>query len=415
MRDQTITGNAKSIQEVYVETSLKSVPNNEINNSDTNSKDVIEIQEKFELKIKQIVRDSGFNVKLLSRWHKYINEDFDGHTLRDLISMEISDNEHKDDNLFIPLVRKNIYNQNKRFRKVIGKIMSNNTFDGELVSNEIFSNLKYINNLQFLGPLRDRGDSAKLFYRNEIPYSVGINGEYSKTFLKENAETKGKFISTKIFDDKNIDKLEKFSNDNKDSDVTKYLEKEKIIVERTLIEHLSEWAEYMGLCKEFVLNEDFDTPAIFVTDFDNNKVDLVNVGVGVSQVLPVLLICSIPNLNNKKQLTILEQPELHLHPAAQAKLADFLIASSVYMSPQIIETHSEYTVSRMRYRYAQLNKVFPDNIQINFVTEGKNGSSVYEEINLNKKGGLDSYPEGFFDQAQIQAMDFLDLSKKQEK
>ena len=34
MRDQTITGKAKSIQEVYVETSLKSVPNNEINNSD---------------------------------------------------------------------------------------------------------------------------------------------------------------------------------------------------------------------------------------------------------------------------------------------------------------------------------------------------------------------------------------------
>ena len=403
----------KDFESLIKETTLEI--NRKINNLDTKYKDVIEIQEKFVLKIKQIIRDSGFNMKLLSRWHNHIGHSDDGYSLRDLVSMNISDNEHKEESLFIPVLRKNIYSPDLNFRKLISKITGDNTYDEQFFGRELFSQLKNIKNLQFLGPLRDRGDSAKLFYRNEIPFSVGIHGEYSKTFLKENAQTRGKFISTKIFDTKNIDKLKIFSNKNKDSDIAEQLEKEKIIVDRTLIEHLSEWAEYMGLCKEFVLNEDFDTPSISVVDFDNNKVDLVNVGVGVSQVLPVLLICSIPNLNNIKQLTILEQPELHLHPGAQAKLADFLIASSLYRCHLIIETHSEYTVSRMRYRYAELNKVFPDNIQINFVSEGKNGSSVYEEINLNKKGGLDSYPEGFFDQAQIQAMDFLDLSKKQEK
>ena len=39
----------------------------------------------------------------------------------------------------------------------------------------------------------------------------------------------------------------------------------------------------------------------------------------------------------------------------------------------------------------------------------------FELINMNKQGGLDSYPKDFFDQSQVQAMDFLDLSKKRNK
>ena len=61
MRDQTITGNAKSIQEVYVETSLKSVPNNEINNSDA-----IPLKKKNAIGIINDSKNTLFNFILIS-------------------------------------------------------------------------------------------------------------------------------------------------------------------------------------------------------------------------------------------------------------------------------------------------------------------------------------------------------------
>jgi predicted ATPase len=55
-------------------------------------------------------------------------------------------------------------------------------------------------------------------------------------------------------------------------------------------------------------------------------IDLTSVGVGVSQVLPVILLCL---LSRSTSVILLEQPELHLHPAMQLKLADFLNKSSL--------------------------------------------------------------------------------------
>ena len=54
-------------------------------------------------------------------------------------------------------------------------------------------------------------------------------------------------------------------------------------------------------------------------------------------------------------------------------------------------------------------------MSIYFASKNKDNETIFEQIKINEKGGLNEYPAGFFDQAQIQAMDFLDLSKKQEK
>ena len=61
MRDQTITGKAKSIQEVYVETSLKSIPNNEINNSDA-----IPLKKKNVIGIINDIKNTLLNFVLIS-------------------------------------------------------------------------------------------------------------------------------------------------------------------------------------------------------------------------------------------------------------------------------------------------------------------------------------------------------------
>ena len=79
-------------------------------------------------------------------------------------------------------------------------------------------------------------------------------------------------------------------------------------------------------------------------------VDLTSVGVGVSQVLPVLLLCLLAEPGT---LVILEQPELHLHPRLETLLADFLLACARAGRQLLVETHSAHLVNRLRYHIAK--------------------------------------------------------------
>ena len=80
-------------------------------------------------------------------------------------------------------------------------------------------------------------------------------------------------------------------------------------------------------------------------------INLKDIGFGASQVLPVL----IQSLLAEKTLVVIEQPELHLHPEAQARLADFFIECvSKENSPRfILETHSEHFLLRLQRRVAE--------------------------------------------------------------
>jgi predicted ATPase len=78
--------------------------------------------------------------------------------------------------------------------------------------------------------------------------------------------------------------------------------------------------------------------------------DLTNVGVGVSQVLPIVLMCLLAPAGS---LLIFEQPELHLHPKVQTRLADFFISIALAGKQCLLETHSEYLVHRLRRRIAE--------------------------------------------------------------
>jgi len=134
-------------------------------------------------------------------------------------------------------------------------------------------------------------------------------------------------------------------------------------------------------------------------------VDLTAVGVGVSQVMPVVLLClwSRPN-----SLILLEQPELHLHPAMQLKLADFLLACSRSNRQIIIETHSEHLVNRLRRRVAD-DKANSLSRSIGLLfAEQAEGISRYRATTINQLGGLSQgWPEGFLDVGSNEASAFL--------
>ena len=126
-----------------------------------------------------------------------------------------------------------------------------------------------------------------------------------------------------------------------------------------------------------------------------NEVDLTSVGVGVSQVLPVLVSCLVAR---KGTVLLLEQPELHLHPKLQMDLADFFIACCKSGRQIILETHSEHIVNRVRRRIAEGDDSELEKLIGILFAEQKDGVTQYRSPSINKFGGLGSdWPDGFLD------------------
>ena len=133
--------------------------------------------------------------------------------------------------------------------------------------------------------------------------------------------------------------------------------------------------------------------------------DLASVGVGVSQVLPVILLCL---LSEPADLLILEQPELHLHPALQKRMADFLLVFVRAGRQILVETHSDHLVNQLRYQIAvdqtdELQKL----VKLVFA-EQKDGITTYRESEINEYGGLsEDWPDGFLDISAKSAQDLV--------
>lgn len=128
----------------------------------------------------------------------------------------------------------------------------------------------------------------------------------------------------------------------------------------------------------------------------DRPVDLTSVGVGVSQVLPVLAVCLLAEPGD---IVLLEQPELHLHPALQMRLADFLLAWVASGRQIIVETHSEHLVNRLRRRVAEAETDDVGGlVRIVFAERDDNGHTSFRASDINPLGGLsEDWPDGFLD------------------
>ena len=111
----------------------------------------------------------------------------------------------------------------------------------------------------------------------------------------------------------------------------------------------------------------------------------------------------------QKNLIAIEQPELHLHPALQAELADVFIESALGENKNtfLIETHSEHLILRLLKRIRQttgglntkLPPVRPEDVAILFVQPTENGS-VVQHLRVDQHGRLlDDWPGGFFEES----------------
>ena len=118
---------------------------------------------------------------------------------------------------------------------------------------------------------------------------------------------------------------------------------------------VSQWLREMKLVRSFYVERIAEDAYIYRVRIkrssDSAEVLLPDVGFGASQVLPVLvLLACVP----KTSVVILEQPELHLHPAVQAAPADAILETArVGRAQVIVESHSEYLLSRLQRRVAE--------------------------------------------------------------
>ena len=130
--------------------------------------------------------------------------------------------------------------------------------------------------------------------------------------------------------------------------------------------------------------------------------DITDVGFGISQVLPILV---QGFLSNNKSLTLIEQPEIHLHPKMQADLADLFIEIIKLATDKkgktrkslLIETHSEYLLKRLRRRISE-GKVSSKDIAIYFIEprdKDNKDSAVIKNVEISKDGSFD-WPKDFY-------------------
>lgn len=162
------------------------------------------------------------------------------------------------------------------------------------------------------------------------------------------------------------------------------------------IENVGNWFKENLGGWELAVDNSVNSFEIVLISPDNQdvKVNIVDVGQGMSQVLPLIVRCF--GIGAKNSLDIIEQPELHLHPAAHGALAElFCLTAKNNGSFFIIETHSENFILRIR-RLIVERKIDPEDVVIYWIDDEVRPGSSLNKITITIDGELSEWPSGVF-------------------
>lgn len=208
-----------------------------------------------------------------------------------------------------------------------------------------FNEFAFRRNLPYMVWLAPIRAEAKRIYE-DIETQFSPAGEHTPGMIKTLTDTKTK--KNKI-----IDLVNKFG---RDSDLFQEIEIKRYGVES-------------------------DSPFQIMIKIDNKKVRITNTGYGVSQVLPIIL-----EVLSRKEKTffILMQPEVHLHPKAQAALGELIANLNDQENKKfIIETHSDYLINR--YRITKRKNDFTNKSSVSFFYRNKD-KNLNQKIEIDEKG-----------------------------
>ncbi|BEO55074.1 hypothetical protein SMQE22_02200 [Serratia marcescens] len=209
-------------------------------------------------------------------------------------------------------------------------------------------------NLSYLGPFRK--DLLRTFTIRKInSYNVGIKGEFSPyVFMEKEIKSNG-VLGNKI----------------------------------------KEWMQQCFNGKYFSVKFFEKSFSIYCNGL-GQETNIIDEGMGFAQIFPSIINRNVRDLDKTKGIEIVEQPELHMHPAACGAIAD-LYLSAIKNNIVFIETHSKEFLLRVRRRVAE--GIDKDDINIVYIDGGaSNGGSNVNIIKLDEKGGVEWWPTGIFEE-----------------
>ena len=233
--------------------------------------------------------------------------------------------------------------------------------------------------LQYIAPLRE--NPMRRYIADKKVVDVGVSGEDTPLLLKN--KQKNTVVGV----------MAPESEDN-------YVPSQTVCESNKFIDLIGSWMQYLELGTLFLDNRQQDLVKVRI-----NKHNLVDVGFGISQSLPILAEGIIMSSN---QTLILEQPEIHLHPKMQMRMADFLLSLSTHDKSVVIETHSDHFVNRIVRRYMEDVEV-RDKIQIYFVDQNELGMSFITPIVIDEVDGALCENENFFYQFSNETAKIIDV------
>lgn len=120
----------------------------------------------------------------------------------------------------------------------------------------------------------------------------------------------------------------------------------------------------------------------------------IHAGFGITQILPIV----IASLSARRDdLLLIENPEVHLHPAGQALMGQFLAEVARAGVQVILETHSDHILNGIR-RAVKAEQLPAEKVSLHFFRpRSVDGVQVLSPI-LDNTGNIDAWPDGFFDQ-----------------
>jgi len=138
-----------------------------------------------------------------------------------------------------------------------------------------------------------------------------------------------------------------------------------------------------------------------------DRVNIADVGVGVSQTLPVLVAL---HAAKPGQLVYVEQPETHLHPRAQFALAQVLASAATRGVRVVVETHSSILLLGVQTLVAE-GKLEPDKVKLHWFQRAKDGHTLVRSADLDEAGRFGDWPEDFDDVVLKTESRYLDAAE----
>ena len=124
----------------------------------------------------------------------------------------------------------------------------------------------------------------------------------------------------------------------------------------------------------------------------------IHTGFGLTQVFPIVVAALSARPDD---LLLVENPEVHLHPAGQATMGGFLAEVAAAGVQVILETHSDHVLNGVR-RAVRTDVLAPGDVALHFFRPRpdaeRDGVSQVQSPHLDSEGNIDDWPDGFFDQ-----------------